>query len=52
MSQDRVERDHCRIKKPENLNQVIGPIGVLNCKYGVIKMGMENGEALFLGGQS
>ena len=29
--------NHCRIEESEVLNQGVGPIGLLNCKYGSIK---------------
>jgi hypothetical protein len=31
--------NHCRIEESEVLNQGVGPIGLLNCKYRGVKMG-------------
>jgi hypothetical protein len=37
VSHNRMERNHYKEKKPEILNQTIGSIGFLNCKYRDVK---------------
>lgn len=34
-----VEGDHSRTKEPEILDQTVGPIGLLDCKYRDLKGG-------------
>ena len=35
----RVDISHCRVNNSQILNQVVGSIGFLNCKYGILKGG-------------
>lgn len=39
-----MERNHCRIKEPEILNQVIGLIGFFNCYYRSVERGRDGME--------